>query len=141
MSEPAQWRPLCVFDLGETLRSKALGQLRVGGPAAQVESALGTPEYPRSRIGRSRVWELQYGNVSVLVSEQVVAGINIDFHCDRIEAVRSGPLEHWRAREWERYAVDEGLVLAREYGVITLKGNGLSIGLTSTGQLEMVSLV
>jgi len=140
MSESLQWRPIRVFDLGQTLRSKALGELRVGGPVVQVETSLGPPEHPRSRIGRSRVWELQYGNVSVLISTQVIAGINIDFHCNRVEIVRSGPFEHWRTHEWERYAIDEGLVLVRKYEVITLKGDGLSIGLTSVGQLEIVSL-
>lgn len=140
MSESFQWRPIQVFSLDETLRFKALGSLRVGGPIVQVESLLGATEYPRSRIGRSRVWELQYGNVSVLVSTQVIVGISIDFHCNRVETVRSGACGNWGVREWEKYAVGEGLDLVREHGIITLKGGGLLIALTSIGQLEMVSL-
>lgn len=140
MSGSAQWRPIRVFDLGEALRSKALGELRVGAPIAQVESVLGPPEHPRGRIGRSRVWELQYGNVSVLVSPEAVVGISIDFYGNRIETVRSGSFECWRTCEWGEFAVKEGLRLVGEYGVIVLKGDGLSIGLSSDGQLELVSL-
>ena len=119
----------------------ALGELRPGAPESDLEAVLGTPQAPAAKLGsRSQLRSWLYGNVTVLVSEQKVVTIELDFEGAREPVVARGVTAAWRLEEWRAFAADQGWAESELAGVVRLQGPLVSVSLDEDGDLHTARL-
>jgi hypothetical protein len=145
------WKPQQRFELEDVLRTKSLGGVRLDTLDDQIESLLGPSETPVARLGRkSKIWSVQYGNVSIMTEGHRVIAIEMNF--ERASAndnevpsihppmVDAGRLGAWRRPEWLAYAENSGWTVRDVGGATRLIGDGARVSLGVDGELHVASL-
>jgi hypothetical protein len=136
-----EWQPLRVYQLRDVVHECSLGGVRVGERAESIEPRLGPPELAAARLGRkSKMHDVQYGNVSVMTKAGMVIAVNMDFEGARPEMVTPGETRDWTIAEWEDFARAEGWQIRKLADTILLERRGAAIGLDTDGGLHTVSL-
>lgn len=139
--QPSVWSPRQVFSLAQVLESGALGPLRVGAAADEIEPCLGPAELPPARLSRrSKIWSHVYGNVTLLVSSGRIDAIQIDYEGVRPRMVEPGHQEGWRMADWQAFATQRGWEIRTVDDVVWVLGGPVILNLRPSGALQIVSL-
>lgn len=135
------WSPPRRFALESVLYDGSLGGLRVGDARDRIETVLGPPEAPPQRIGRKgKLWSWLYGNVSVLVANGRVEGIELDFEGNRLAMVEAGDMARWSLVGWRAFAERKRWTLRETTPVVSIVAPHAIVALDSDGALHVVSL-
>ncbi len=135
------WIPKNTFYLENLLETKALGEIKVGTSADKIEALLGRPELPNAKLSpKSKIWVSLYGNVNLLIADNRVIGINVDFHGNRTEMLLKNSIKNWKLPEWKKFAEKNNWNLKQIFDVLKIEGEGITIGLNPNGIINMVSV-
>lgn len=123
------------------INSNKFGSVKIGTSILDIISSLGEPDSKPEKISRkSKIYNYQYGNISILVEDEFVVAINIDFHGKSNNFIKIEDMANWNLEDWTKLAKSKSWNIELISDTTNIYGDGISLALSREGKIAMVSI-
>ncbi|MEF9678437.1 hypothetical protein ABRQ00_01140 [Pectobacterium aroidearum] len=128
-------------NLYDIINSNKFGSVKIGSSILDITSSLGEPNSKPEKISRkSKIYNYSYGNVSILVEDEFVVAINIDFHGKSNDFIKLEDMANWNLEDWIKLAKSKSWNIELISDTTNIYGDGISLALSREGKIAMVSI-